>query len=472
MNVIHVRKTQYESGVTEAAAQWDTMTERLVAYAERARYDALPGATVHEAKRRLIDTFASAIGAYDEPLARMARTVASRSRGDPEANVWGSAIRTTPEAAAFANGVMVRLLDVSDTYLGKSRGHPSDMTSGLIALAEGMRTDGKSLLNSIVLAYDIYCSFCKAVDINSRGWDQPVYNVLGCVLGAGRLLGLTREQMGNAVSLALAPNMALAQSRRGHLSSWKGCAGANASRNAVFATMLAQDGFTGPTAVFEGDGGLWHAIGTFDWPLPEGGHMIGETHIKARPVCYHGQSSVEAALELRGRVEVDEIEEIQVDTYNTAVMMMGADASRWAPTTHETADHSLPYCVAIALIDGKVTGESFAQSRLADPAVGKLMRKVKVCEDAKLSAQYPEGSPGRVTVRMNSGAAHTAEVRYPRGHARSAMTDAEVERKFRDLCGSRLGKRGCDAVLEAAWKLEEASDVGRDVVALLAAAAS
>ena len=151
------------------------------------------------------------------------------------ATVWGSTIKTTPENAAFANGVMTRLLDISDTYLGKSRGHPSDMNAGIIAVAESIHADGKSLINAITLAYDVYCSFCDAIDVNAKGWDQPVYGVLGCVLGVGKLLKLNHDQMANAVSLALAPNMALAQARRGHLSNWKGCAGANASRNAVFA---------------------------------------------------------------------------------------------------------------------------------------------------------------------------------------------------------------------------------------------
>ena len=455
--------------MSSTVEQWDATTERLVQFAERARYDALPPDTVRACKVRLIDTFAAALGAWDAPLSETARKVAARTRGDDAASLWGSAIQTTPEAAAFANGVMVRLLDISDTYLGKSRGHPSDMTSGLIAVAESVGADGRSLINAIVLAYDVYCSFCDAVDLNSRGWDQPVYGVLGCVLGAGRLLGLTRAQLGNAVSLALAPNMALAQSRRGNLSSWKGCAGANASRNAVFAAMLAKHGFTGPTAVFEGDGGLWQATGArFDWPLPEGRHLITETHIKGLPVCYHGQSSVWAALELRDRVDVEKIEDIRIDTYRTAVSMMGEDPSRWAPTTHETADHSLPYCVSIALLDGKVTSESFADARLGDPAVANLMRKVTVREDRRLSDAYPEGAPGRVAIRMASGETHTRELRYPKGHAKSPMSEGDVEQKFRDMAAARLTKLQCDAVLAAVANLERSNDIGRDLVRLVA----
>jgi 2-methylcitrate dehydratase len=451
--------------MNDQPGQWDATAGRLVAYTQRARYETLSRKTVHETKRRLVDTFASALGAYDEPVSVMARAVASRYRSDSVATVWGSGITTAPELAAFANGVMARSLDVSDTYLGRSRGHPSDMTPGLVAVAESVHADGKSLIAAVVLAYDVYCSFCKAVDINAKGWDQPVYSVLGCALGAAKLMQLTADETGHALSLALTPNMALAQARCGSLSSWKGCAGANASRNAVFAAMLAKEGFTGPGAIFEGAGGLWKAIGRFDWPLPDE-PMIGETHTKSLPVCYHGQSSVLAALDLRDRVNVQQIEEIKVDGYRTAIVMMGSEASRWAPTTRETADHSLPYCIAIALLDGEVTRASFADARLRDPAVAALMRKVKVAEDPALSAMYPEGAPGRVTIRMKSGEALTAEIRYPKGHEKHPMTDDEIERKFRDLCAGRLDAGRCDKALEALWQLESVDDAGK-VTALL-----
>ncbi|MGA0025543.1 MAG: MmgE/PrpD family protein, partial [Burkholderiales bacterium] len=202
---------------------WDATVQRLVAFAQRARYEALSPQTVHETRRHLVDTFASALGAYDEPVSVMARAVAGRYRSDHMARVWGCDQLATPEMAAFANGVMTRSLDVSDTYLGRSRGHPSDMVPGLVAVAESVHADGKALITAIVLAYDVYCSFCKSVDINSKGWDQPVYTVLGCVLGAAKLMRLSADETGHALSLALTPNLALAQARRGSLSSWKGC---------------------------------------------------------------------------------------------------------------------------------------------------------------------------------------------------------------------------------------------------------
>jgi len=446
----------------------DATTARLVDYALQTDYARLPAATVHECKRRLIDAIGCAIGAYDEPLSVMARGLAGRVRGDPAAGILGSKTTTSPEAAAFANGVMIRVADISDTYLGKARGHPSDMLSGIFAAGETVHAGGPAIIAASTLAYDIYCSLCDALDWNSNGWDQPVYAVLGCVVGIGKLLGLSREQMGHAIALALVPNMAMAQTRRGPLSSWKGCAGPNASRNAVFAAMLALDGFTGPTAIFEGEGGIFDVVGKFDWALPEGRHMIGETHIKSLPVCYHGQSSVLVALKMRERLRANDIAEIRIDTYRTAVDMMGNDPSRWAPTTHETADHSLPYTVAIAFLDGKVNEHSYATERYTDPAVVAMMHKVKVSEDKALTARYPQASPGRLTVKTTSGDVHTSEMIYPTGHAGNPMNDSEVETKFRDMLAQRYTEAERERVLQRLWAAEKIEDFGRAVISLLA----
>jgi 2-methylcitrate dehydratase len=452
--------------MNEDRAQWDETTRRLIAFARGTTLDALGASTLHEVKRHLIDTFASALGAYDEPVCAMSRALAGRYQSTERARVWGSDVYTVPDLAAFANGVMVRALDVSDTYLGRSRGHPSDMISGLVAVAELARTDGKTLIEAISLAYDVYCSFCEHVGLNAKGWDQPVYGVLGCALGAAKVMGLSDEETGHALSLALTPNMALAQARRGSLSNWKGCAGANASRNAVFAAMLAREGFTGPASPFEGSGGLWEVIGRVEWPLPQM-PLIGRTHTKSLPVCYHGQSPVLAALDLRERMNLVDIEEIRVEGYATAIFMMGADASRWAPSTRETADHSLPYCVAIALLDGEVTQVSFAEERLRDPAVKEIMRKVKVTEDRSLSAMYPEGAPGRVTILTRSGQSHVAEIRYPKGHEKNPMTDREIEDKFEKLSAKRLNAEQRQTFIDTIWAVDAVRDV-RAMTALLA----
>jgi 2-methylcitrate dehydratase len=452
----------------QAVTTFDATTALLLDVAQRKGYDALPANVVHDTQLRLLDAFTCALAAYEHPTSALARRPAERASAGNPATVWGSRIKTTPEAAAFANGVMTRLLDISDTFLGKSRGHPSDMISGLVAVAESAHCDGKALLGAIVLAYDVYCSFADAIDINTKGWDQPVYGILGCVMGAGRLLKLDRAQLGHAIALALAPNMTLAQARRGHLSNWKGCAGANASRNAVFAAKLAQDGFTGPSAVFEGEGGLWEIIGRHDWPIAEGRHWISETHIKGLPVCYHGQSAVYAALQLRECVKLDDVAEIQVAAYGAAVNMMGKDANRWAPTTHETADHSMPFCIVSALRDGEFNDRTFSHERLHDPLMLGLMAKVKVEEDPGHTSAYPEAAPGRVRVRMQDGKVHESEVMYPKGHAKNPMSDAEVIGKFNRMTAARLSPAQRSQLFDFIQNIEKVSDVSVVVAALAA----
>lgn len=449
----------------------DATTRRLVEFALAAEYSGLDAATVHETKRRLIDSVACALAAFNDPEAKIARTIAERHSGCPDATIWGTARGTTPEMAAFANGVMVRHLDVSDTYLGRGGGHPSDVIAALVAIAESGGRDGRALINAIVLAYDVYCTLNDVVDIGTPGWDQTLYAVLGTALGAGKLLELSAAQMAHAVSLALAPNMALRQTRQGELSSWKGYAGANAARNAVFAAHLAQAGVTGPSDVFEGMQGLWHVVGPFDWRLPSPSgpeRKIRECHLKALPICYHGQSAAWCALELHGSVNPADVEVVEVETYRGAVAMMANDRSRWKPGTRETADHSLPFVIAIALLDGRISAESFEGARWDDATVIALMRKVQVKESDSLTALYPGAAPSRLTLRLRSGHTLVREMEYPRGHARNPIDDARLEEKFRDCFHGHGDDERCLAILRRLWHIDDVNDLRRDVLALLA----
>jgi 2-methylcitrate dehydratase len=256
--------------------------------------------------------------------------------------------------------------------------------------------------------------------------------------------------------------MALYQTRQGELSSWKGCAGANASRNAVFAALLAQSGFSGAEAPIEGKYGLWDAVERFDWPLQkdEPPYRIARTHIKCFPICYHGQSAVWTALGMRDQVRVDDIEEIRIGTYRTAFNMMANDPSRWAPGTHETADHSLPYVVAMALREGAVNESSFTPGKLRDPTTADLMSRTSVTEDAALTAQFPESSPCHITVRLKDGSEISNDIRYPKGHDRSPMTASEVNDKFRGLFEGYGSRRQAERVIATVAELDQLQDIG------------
>ena len=443
----------------------DATTSRLVEFVSLNEFESLSAASIHECKRKLIDTFACVAGAYHEPLSCSARALAKRTIAAPNApaaSLWGSTDEIIPEMAAFANGIMLRLLDLNDMYRTKSGGHPSDVIAGLFAVGEALRVDGASLINAICISYDIYCGFCDAIDINAQGWDVPVYSALATALGAGKLLKLTPQQLADAASLSLVPNMGLYQTRSGDLSNWKGCSAANASRNGVFAAYLAQQGFTGPTAAFEGQNGLWDIVGKFDWALPQGtneSHGIGKPHMKFFPTAYHGQAPVFAALELRNRLQVQDIAEIQIETYQVGIDFMAATPSRWAPTTHETADHSMPYVTAAALLDGELTSASFSDARLSSPDILALMSKIKVVENPGFTARFPESGPCRLTITLTSGETLSINMDNPKGHANNPMTDHELETKFRGLFRDFGDEAQCSEALANLWNFDKVKDI-------------
>jgi 2-methylcitrate dehydratase len=440
----------------------DSMIESLAEYSASLRYKDLTPEAVHECKRRLIDTLGCLAGGFGAEPSVIARALARRVRGEPSARILGTQERSTPELAAFANGVMMRYLDFNDATFGKSAGHPSDIFAAVLAVADASHADGRGVVTASALAYEVFCNLSESVP-REQGWDHVVFGVAACAAGAGKLLGLSREKMGNAIALGIIPNMALEQTRTGELSMWKGCAAANAARNGVFAAQLAKEGLTGPAQAIEGKWGLWHPLGRFQWQ-PFGGRggpfRIAGTHIKYFPAVVHAQTPITVAVELHGKVKPEEIEAVAIDSYWVAERYVDRANALWHPATRETADHSIPYCVAAALLDGGVTEASFSARRIRDPRIAALIERTTMREDPAFTRRHPQEWPCRIELTLRGGGKRVAEAPYFKGHAQRPLSDAEIEQKFRELAEKPLGKKRGSAVLAAAWKLEKLADVG------------
>jgi 2-methylcitrate dehydratase len=437
------------------------LAERFAAYANQLTFAALPEAVVHEAKRRFIDSFATAVGAMDADAYHIARRCAERVSGKPSASMLEGG-KTSPEWAAFVNGLLIRYLDYNDTYLSLEPAHPSDNLAAVLAAGEIAKSSGAELIVAAVLAYEIQCRLCDAASLRKHGFDHVTYGALSSALAASKLLGATVEQMAHALGIAGVSNTALRQTRSGELSMWKGCAFANAARNGLFAALLAKAGMTGPAPIFEGELGFMKLLtGPFVVADLGGGDrpfMITSTYIKFWPAEYHSQSAIDAALQLCPEIgDTEKIQAIDIHTFDAAVDIIGKDPEKWRPKTRETADHSLPYCTAVALVDGDVTLTQFAPERLADEKLLSLVAKIKIHRDAELSKRYPAGIPNRLTVTMDDGRQLVKEVEFPRGHAQNPMTDDEVEHKFRNLAEPRYGKRRSKQILKELWQMEKAS---------------
>jgi 2-methylcitrate dehydratase len=444
----------------------EQVIRELARYACNTRFAQLPGHVLHETKRRLVDSVACAVGAYDEAFCERIRALTRSYAGTPPARVWGTGAPTSIEMAGFANGTMVRYLDFNDTWLGRGAGHPSDMIPSLVALAEGSGADGGALIAAIVVAYELYCSLCEAA-FRGRVLDQATAAAVGTAAGAANLLRLDEQRTANALSLALSANLALYNVRTGELSDWKGAAGPNGARNGLFAAELARAGVTGPTAPVSGKGGLADIAGAFEWKAGAGpAPLLMNTHIKLHPVCYHGQTAVDAALRLRGAVPLADIESIQVDTYEAAYEAMGSDDGRWAPATRETADHSQPYTIAMALREGRLDTRIYDADRLGDPETKRIMDKIRVSASEEFTRDYPRLAQTRITLRAKDGGVHSHLQELPRGHARNPVPDAELEQKFRSAYGSWGDDAAASRTLSVLWNAERLASAAELVNAL------
>ncbi len=442
-----------------------TIARKMANWATGLKYEALPAKTVHEVKRRVIDSIATTLGAYGSRPAKVVRAKAMAVNDPPpSATIWGTNHHVQPDLAAFANGTMVRYLDYNDTYLSLEPAHPSDNISAAVAVAQTAGKNGKDAILATVIGYEIQCRLCDAASLRSGGWDHVTYGAISTALLAAKLWGATEDEMEHALGIAGVCNIATRQTRTGQISDWKACAFANAARNGVFAADLATRGLTGPFEIFEGPKGLINQLnlgGITDGLVlaTEGDFMIDKTYIKFWPAEYHSQSAIDACLQLRPQIKGKKIESILINSFEAAVSIIGSEPEKLRPTSRETADHSMFYCCAAALIDGDVTLDTFKLERLTDPELLDLIDKTKIVEDAELNKGYPKGIPNDIHITCTDGTKVDKRVDFPRGHAENPMTDDEVVAKFHRMADGVITKETADRIIEQAWKLDEMNDL-------------
>jgi 2-methylcitrate dehydratase len=444
----------------------DPTSAVICRYAADSRTRPTPVHVLHEAKRRLVDSLGCAVAAMDSPPARIARDLARDTTGRLAATAIGLAQPTTVELSTFANTVMVRYLDCNDTYFTKrgGGGHPSDVIPTALAVGQAVGASGSEVLRAIVLGYEINGALASAVWLRERGWDQGLNVVAATAMMAGSLLGLGSEELAHALALAVTPHVPVRQTRIGQLSMWKGCATAGAARNGIFAALLAARGMTGPMEPYEGRSGIWEQVtGPFEMVLPVAPDrfVIEDSQTKTRPAEYNAQAAIDLVLQLRESVDVDDIEAIDVETYFLAFHEIGSDPAKWDPRTRETADHSLPYLIAVAMVDGFIDQESCAPSRVTDPSLRPLMNKITIRERPDFTERFPTEFNVAITVRLRGGENLVRATSYPKGHPRNPVTDLEIDAKFDRMVTGRSDRdrETCRQLREALWRLDEAKDV-------------
>ncbi|NQY89694.1 MAG: MmgE/PrpD family protein [Colwellia sp.] len=442
-----------------------TIAQRIARYTCEFTNDGLPEEITAIVRRRVIDSLACILGAYGSAPVKSAITLASMVPVD-SSSVFGTTLRTTPELAAFTNGIMVRFLDYNDGYMGLEPGHPSDNIPACLALAEAEGATGEEFISAIVLAYEIQMRLQDAASLNKCGWDHVNYINVAMAAAAAKLMKLNQTKTEQAINIALSSHLAMRQVRSGTLSDWKGCSAANAARNAIFSAQLSRAGMTGPSPVFEGTMGFFKQVtGKFFLEVDSfgnnsnGDYAIKRSLTKTFPTNGELHTAVWAAIELSTQIsDLGKIKIIHIETSEFNKRVLADSHEKWRPKTRETADHSLPYNVARALLDSDITLESYSLNKISDPLVMVLMDKTIVSEDISLTKLFPQHLANRVTITLVSGEKFVSEMISGPGSFETPMTDSDFERKFRQMAKPHINSAAQNRVLEFVANLENQTD--------------
>ena len=438
-------------------------SERLARYSSEFSYDRLPAKTVHQAKRLLLNTICCCIPGFYGLSSKIIRNTIKEVGGIPECTIIGSSTKTSCENATLINGSSSHYWDARDWYGGPiDQCHPSDNIAVALALAERQDSSGKQLLAAIVLGYEVVCRLIDHAGIFDDGFDSATYAAYSTPAIAGYLLGASTEQIVNAMGVSGCLSNALVQSRSGVLSMLKVPAFHLVARQAIFASLLAQNGFTGPKEIFEGDNGFCRRIaGDFDIPRLGGEEgedfKVHQTVMKQFSVGFSAQSAVRAAIEnvLENDIESDDVEEVRVKLATRAVNFMAGSKVKWEVTNTESAQNSAPYCIAVAIHDRLATPNQFTLEKIMEPSVRNLMQKIKITSDKDIDKLYPQMQQAEVTIKIKGGKEYTKRADYPIGHPMSPASDDQLAYKFRTYTKDLLSESQIEEAISLIMNLEK-----------------
>jgi 2-methylcitrate dehydratase len=448
-----------------------TTTAELAEFAREVGYDGFSTDVRDALKKRVLDSIGIAIGAVDEATTKQVHDTVTELEADGDCRLWGTDRFASPVGATMYNTALTRYLDFMDSFLAPGETpHPSDNIAGIVAVAEAQDCSGVELLESIGVAYEVQGELAWNAPVRDRGWDHVTHTVISAATGAGNARGLGRDELRNAIGIAGTAHNALRVTRTGGINEWKGIASANAARNAVYSVLLAAHGMEGPVNLFEGQKG-WKQIiaGEFEVDLDPGCERVLDTMTKRYVAETYAQSAVEGIIELADEhaIDPDAVAGIQLETFAGAALIIGGgEGSRYEVQTKAQADHSLPYMLAVALIDRELPRDAYEPERIRREDVQTLLRTVEVEENERLTERFEAGEmPAIIDVAMDDGTVYRVEKDAFSGHPSRPMSWDEIETKFETMTSDRYDRSRRQEIVETVRALDD-HDVA-DLVALL-----
>ena len=448
-----------------------TQVEALAKYAARASFADLSAQSRKQLPVHILDSLGCCIAALGAgPVDACRGQVADFGGDGPCALIGGG--KANPIFAAFWHTVLVRYVDFMDNFLAPTETcHTADNFGVALTIAEYVGGSGRDLMLAVALSYTVQSRFVDHANFMTRGFDHTAQLAFSLNAAAGRLLGLSEPQIANAIAMAAASDASFAVIRAKPLSQWKGLASAQSALGAMNALFLARRGVAGPLQVIEGANGidnLLHMQIRIDWDK-QGYEGVLESTIKKYNAMIHTQSAVHCMVELARQKKFDpgKVVSIEADVIRIAYDFAGGGLYGVDKVirTKEQADHSLPYLLAVALLDGDVMPAQFAPDRITRADVQQLLKKVSVRPDQEFTEQYPAKMPAKTTVRLQDGQVIEHEVQDFPGLASHPFTWEDSVEKFDRLVAGRVDEGLCREIKDAVHSLESIQVA--DLMALL-----
>jgi len=423
-----------------------SISRQIAEFAVNLNYGDLPEKVVHEVKRYLYDSVGCAFGGYHTRDVNILRDLYVGMAGKEEATLLGFGSRLPAVNAALVNSLMIRALDFNDIYWKEDPSHPSDIIPAALAVGEMADADMKLVITAIVLAYEFEQRLCEFAvpGVRERKWHHATLTQFVSPIVAGKALGLTVDQMVNAIGISGCHNHTIGCPTAGKLTMMKNTVDPMAVQSGVLAALMAQKGYSGTEAVFDGKEGLMDVFGP-KWATEKlignlgSSFKILECSMKAFPTEALTHTHITATLKAvrENQISYDQIEQVTITTIARACDIL-FDSHKYRPESRETADHSLPYCIAAALVDHKITTQSFSDEKLKDPRIWEVIDKIKGEASTEFEKMFPAKQPSKVVVKTKDGRQFSEYLEYPKGDPREPMTMDDLENKFNALSSKLL----------------------------------
>jgi len=462
-----------------------SISRQIAEFAIKLKYEDLPEEVVYEVKRFLYDSIGCAFGGYHTKDVNIIRDIYKDIGGKGESTVFGFGDKIPAVNATLVNALMIRALDFNDIYWKEDPSHPSDLIPAALSVGEMVGASMKEVITAIVLAYEFEQRLClfATPGVRERKWHHATLTQFVSPIVAGKLLGLTEDQMVNAIGINGSHNHTIGCPTAGKLTMMKNTVDPMAVQSGVFAALMAQKGYSGTETVFEGKEGFmdtflgWDAkeleikpsqmegrdgLSEWSWNIDALVSGLGESYkimecsMKAFPTEALTHTHLSATLKVvtTNNISYDQIESVTLTTLAQAYDIL-FDPHKYRPESRETADHSLPYCIAAALVDHKITTQSFSDEKLKDPRIWEVIDKIKGEPSLEFEKMFPAKQPSKVVVKTVDGNEYSEYLEYPKGDPREPMTMEDLDNKFTALSNELLIEENIYQIKEMIFNCEE-----------------